>query len=98
MEKKQPTNLDPEASGLDEPTRRRRRALAKMQQMSVTQLSIIAVKAGVYPNPRVEVCQRILRDVLEIAADACGRSLHTTSVATLERAIRAAFDAGKVGR
>ena len=40
--------LDPNAAGLDEETRRRRRALAKMQQMSPPQLLQLAVKAGIY--------------------------------------------------
>jgi len=44
---KHPT-LDPEAPGLDEETRRRRRVLAEMQQMSVEELFQLAVRAGIY--------------------------------------------------
>jgi hypothetical protein len=40
--------LDPEAPGLDEDTRRRRRALAKMEQMSPEELFQLAVRAGIY--------------------------------------------------
>lgn len=40
--------LDPEAPGLDEDTRRRRRVLAEMQQMSVEELFQNAVLAGIY--------------------------------------------------
>ncbi len=40
--------LDPEAPGLDEETRRRRRVLARMQQMSPEELFQIAVRAGIY--------------------------------------------------
>ena len=43
-----PRMLDPEAPGLDDETRRRRRALAKMQQLSVEELFQIAVSAGIY--------------------------------------------------
>jgi hypothetical protein len=40
--------LDPEAPGLDEETRRRRRALAKLQQLSVEELFQVMVRAGIY--------------------------------------------------
>jgi hypothetical protein len=40
--------LDPEAPGLDEDTRRRRRVLARMQKMSVEELMTLAVEAGIY--------------------------------------------------
>jgi hypothetical protein len=40
--------LDPEAPGLDEETRRRRRALAKLQQLSVEELFQTMVRAGIY--------------------------------------------------
>jgi hypothetical protein len=40
--------LDPEAPGLDEDTRRRRRALLKMQQASVEEIFQAAVRAGIY--------------------------------------------------
>ncbi|HWO24150.1 MAG TPA: hypothetical protein VNO30_35650 [Kofleriaceae bacterium] len=40
--------LDPEAPGLDEETRRRRRALAKLQQLSVEELFQAMVRAGIY--------------------------------------------------
>ena len=40
--------LDPNAPGLDEMTRKRRRALASMQQMSATALLQLAVRAGIY--------------------------------------------------
>ena len=39
--------LDPEAPGLDEDTRRRRRVLAEMQQMSPDELFQLAVQAGI---------------------------------------------------
>jgi hypothetical protein len=42
--------LDPTAPGLDEMTRLRRRALAKMQSMSGTELFALAVRAGIYSN------------------------------------------------
>jgi hypothetical protein len=45
--KKRPT-LDPEAPGLDEETRRRRRVLAEMEQMSPEELFQVAVQAGIY--------------------------------------------------
>jgi hypothetical protein len=41
-------NLDPEAPGLDEDTRRRRRVLAEMRKMSVEELFQLAVRAGIY--------------------------------------------------
>lgn len=44
---KRPT-LDPEAPGLDEETRRRRRILAEMQQMSTEEFFQLAVRAGIY--------------------------------------------------
>jgi hypothetical protein len=40
--------LDPSAPGLDEMTRKRRRALARMQQMSAEELRKLAVRAGIY--------------------------------------------------
>jgi hypothetical protein len=40
--------LDPEAKGLDEGTRQRRRTLAKMQGMSAKSLFALAVRAGIY--------------------------------------------------
>jgi hypothetical protein len=40
--------LDPEAPGLDEDTRRRRRALAELQKLSVDELFRVAVRAGIY--------------------------------------------------
>jgi hypothetical protein len=40
--------LDPEAPGLDEMTRRRRRVLAKMEQMSPDALFQLAVRAGIF--------------------------------------------------
>lgn len=40
--------LDPEAPGLDEETRRRRRVLARMQAMSDEEFMALAVAAGVY--------------------------------------------------
>jgi hypothetical protein len=42
-----PLDLDPEAPGLDEDTRRRRRSLAKMRQMSLPELQNLAVRAGI---------------------------------------------------
>ena len=42
------SKLDPNAPGLDQATRERRRALAKMQQMSATELTQLAVRAGIY--------------------------------------------------
>ncbi len=41
-------SLDPEAPGLDDETRRRRRVLARMKQMSVAELTALAVEAGIY--------------------------------------------------
>ena len=40
--------LDPEAPGLDEDTRRRRRALAELQKLSIDELFRVAVRAGIY--------------------------------------------------
>ena len=40
--------LDPEAPGLDEETRRRRRVLAEMQKMSAAELVRSMVRAGIY--------------------------------------------------
>ena len=40
--------LDPEAPGLDEETRRRRRALAKLQQLSVDEFFQFLVQVGIY--------------------------------------------------
>ncbi len=40
--------LDPNEPGLDEETRKRRRVLAKMQQMTGTELLQVAVRAGIY--------------------------------------------------
>jgi hypothetical protein len=40
--------LDPNAPGLDEMTRRRRRALLAMQKMTTEQLFELAVRAGIY--------------------------------------------------
>ena len=45
---KRPVDLDPEAPGLDEETRVRRRALAKLQQLSPRELFELAVRAGIY--------------------------------------------------
>jgi hypothetical protein len=45
--KLEPT-LDPEAPGLDEMTRKRRRVLASLQAMSVGELFKVAVRAGIY--------------------------------------------------
>lgn len=42
------TALDPDAPGLDEDTRRRRRALAELQELSVEELFQVAVRAGIY--------------------------------------------------
>jgi hypothetical protein len=44
----EPPFLDPEAPGLDERTRRRRRILAKMRQFSVQEIFELAVRAGIY--------------------------------------------------
>ncbi|HSK03747.1 MAG TPA: hypothetical protein VK932_20985 [Kofleriaceae bacterium] len=40
--------LDPEAPGLDEETRRRRRILAEMRRMSTEEFFQLAVRAGIY--------------------------------------------------
>jgi hypothetical protein len=42
------TRLDPDAPGLDEETRARRRGLAKLQKLSVEELFQIMVRAGIY--------------------------------------------------
>jgi hypothetical protein len=44
---KAPT-LDPEAPGLDEDTRRRRRTLVDLQKLSIDELFQVAVRAGIY--------------------------------------------------
>jgi hypothetical protein len=43
-----PANLDPDAPGLDEDTRWRRRVLAKLRRLSPQELFEIAVEAGIY--------------------------------------------------
>jgi hypothetical protein len=43
-----PVTLDPNEPGLDEMTRRRRRALAELQAMSCEELFAVAVRAGIY--------------------------------------------------
>lgn len=40
--------LDPEAPGLDDETRARRRALAELQQLSVEELFQVMVRTGIY--------------------------------------------------
>jgi hypothetical protein len=51
---KKPVDLDPEAPGLDEDTRFRRRALAKLKQLSPEELFQLAVRAGIYtPDGRL---------------------------------------------
>ena len=51
---KKPADLDPEAPGLDEDTRFRRRALAKLKQLSPEELFQLAVRAGIYrPDGRL---------------------------------------------
>lgn len=40
--------LDPEAPGLDEETRRRRRVLAEMERYSAEEMFQLMVRAGVY--------------------------------------------------
>ncbi len=40
--------LDPNAPGLDEETRRRRRALAALETMTTAELFQVAVRAGIY--------------------------------------------------
>lgn len=42
--------LDPEAPNLDEGTRRRRRILAKMENMSTKELFDLAIRAGIYTS------------------------------------------------
>jgi hypothetical protein len=44
---KKPT-LDPDAPGLDEETRRRRRVLAEMEQLSTEEVFQLMVRAGIY--------------------------------------------------
>jgi hypothetical protein len=44
---KKPT-LDPDAPGLDEETRRRRRVLAEMEQLSTEEMFQLMVRAGIY--------------------------------------------------
>ena len=44
----QRTRLDPEAPGLDEETRRRRRVLAEMGEMTVEEIFQLTVRAGIY--------------------------------------------------
>ena len=46
-DKRKPT-LDPDAPGLDEMTRRRRRVLAEMEQMSTEEFFQLMVRAGIY--------------------------------------------------
>lgn len=49
-----PDDLDPEAPGLDEETRIRRRALAKLKQLSPREAFELAVRAGIYtPDGRL---------------------------------------------
>jgi hypothetical protein len=43
-----PLTLDPEAPGLDEDTRERRRALVKLQQLSTEELFQFLVEVGIY--------------------------------------------------
>lgn len=40
--------LDPDAPGLDEDTRQRRRALVELQKLSLEELFQVAVRAGIY--------------------------------------------------
>jgi hypothetical protein len=40
--------LDPEAPGLDEDTRARRRSLARMQKLSAEEMFQLMVRAGIY--------------------------------------------------
>jgi hypothetical protein len=42
------SSLDPDAPGLDDDTRRRRRALAELQKLSIEELFQVAVRAGIY--------------------------------------------------
>ena len=48
---KKPT-LDPDAPGLDEETRRRRRVLAEMEQLSTEEVFQLMVRAGIYTADR----------------------------------------------
>lgn len=41
-------SLDPEAPGLDEDTRERRRALVELRELSLEELFQLAVRAGIY--------------------------------------------------
>ena len=41
-------DLSPDAPGLDEPTRQRRRVLAAMARMSAEELRELAARAGIY--------------------------------------------------
>jgi len=41
-------SLDPDAPGLDEDTRQRRRALVELQKLSAEELFQVAVRAGIY--------------------------------------------------
>lgn len=43
-------DLDPQAPDLDEETRKRRRALARMQKMSPQDLLDLAIRAGIYTS------------------------------------------------
>lgn len=45
---RKPRTLDPEAPGLDEETRRRRRALARLQQLSDDDFFQFLVRVGIY--------------------------------------------------
>jgi hypothetical protein len=42
------TLLSPDDPGLEEETRRRRRVLARMQKMSIEQVKVLVVRAGIY--------------------------------------------------
>jgi hypothetical protein len=45
---RKPRMLDPEAPGLDEETRRRRRALVKLQQLPLDEFFQFLVQVGIY--------------------------------------------------
>lgn len=45
---KEKVALDPDAPGLDDETRRRRRALARLQKLSAAQVFQVMVRAGIY--------------------------------------------------
>ena len=50
----EPADLDPEAPGLDEATRVRRRALAELKKLSPREKFELAVRAGIYtPDGRL---------------------------------------------